>query len=249
VHDDGVRWKSTDDYGKVQVRRGQTLLLWATLDAANYKYIIEYGFRDDGAVTLRLGATGHNLASFNQGDDANHVHIGCWRVEMDLDTPTQNKVQFLLRSAKPGKGATELPLSVDLESPRTYKADEFTRVRVISAKKNKFNQKVAYELVPLQRGAARCLGDNEQCTLSDFWVTRVGDLPKNYIDLPDYFKNPRMLTGNAVALWHSSPVHHLPRQEDFGPDGNSAQEGVAMTMWGGFELQPRNVFEQSPLYP
>src|SRR5207237_8511392 len=29
-------------------RRGQRLLLWASLNAANYRYLIEYGFQDDG---------------------------------------------------------------------------------------------------------------------------------------------------------------------------------------------------------
>ena len=44
-------------------RRGQKLLLWGVLDAANYRYIIEYGFQDDGVITFRVGSTGRNYAS------------------------------------------------------------------------------------------------------------------------------------------------------------------------------------------
>src|SRR2546429_4205006 len=56
VRDRGVGWK--DD---TAVYRGQELVLWATLDAANYNYVMQYGFRDDGTITFRLGATAHNL--------------------------------------------------------------------------------------------------------------------------------------------------------------------------------------------
>ena len=38
--------------------RGRELVLSSTLDAANYNYIFEYGFRDDGTISFRLGATG-----------------------------------------------------------------------------------------------------------------------------------------------------------------------------------------------
>jgi len=58
VRDRGVAWMDGD-----KKRRGQKLVLWATLSAANYRYILEYGFQDDGTITFRLGSTGHNYSS------------------------------------------------------------------------------------------------------------------------------------------------------------------------------------------
>jgi hypothetical protein len=49
VHDRGLMWK---DFGGV--RRGEELVLWGAIDAANYRYIQEYTFRDDGVI-IRAG--------------------------------------------------------------------------------------------------------------------------------------------------------------------------------------------------
>jgi len=56
VHDRGLLWKNWS-----QVRRGEEAVLWAALGAANYNYIIEWTFRDDGVVLGRVGATAANL--------------------------------------------------------------------------------------------------------------------------------------------------------------------------------------------
>src|SRR5262245_28316630 len=58
VHDDGIRWLSDEGgQGPDRGRRGEKMLIWAVLYAANYRYIMEYGFADDGTITCRLGAT------------------------------------------------------------------------------------------------------------------------------------------------------------------------------------------------
>jgi primary-amine oxidase len=260
VHDDGVRWKRHDKdlishKDIVEVRRGQILLLWATLDADNYQYVMEYGFRDDGTITLRLGATGHNGADASQAPTDIHVHVGCWRVEMNLDTPTENQVSIVGRKANPMGGATLAVQPVGRETSVAYQAEEFTRLRVLSSKKNSHRRNVGYDVIPLRRGSARCHGLNEEFTLGDFWVTSAGELPHYCIDLPAYVNapqdalHPKKLKGKSLVLWLNAAVHHPPRSEDFGPDGNFRYDGVAMTMWGGWELQPVDLFNQSPLYP
>jgi len=80
VHDDGVRYRPPG--GKV--RRGQKMVLWSTLKVANYCYIIEYGFRDDGSITCRLGATGYVSPIHLRG---RHLHTAFWRVVMSLGNP------------------------------------------------------------------------------------------------------------------------------------------------------------------
>jgi Cu2+-containing amine oxidase len=79
-------WK---DYGGV--RRGEELILWGAIDAANYRYIQEYTFRDDGMVIGRMGATGQNLP---YSELITHVHNAIWRIDVDLDGVT-NSVSWL----------------------------------------------------------------------------------------------------------------------------------------------------------
>src|SRR5207244_26525 len=71
VHDDGVRWMSAETAGfnriADRVRRGEKMVLWATYYGANYRYLIEYGFGDDGTITCRIGPTGRNI--FNRRTD------------------------------------------------------------------------------------------------------------------------------------------------------------------------------------
>src|SRR5207244_899108 len=55
IRDRGVAWTSNR-----VTRRGEQMLLWATYNPGNYQYIIQYGFRDDGTVTFRMGSTGYN---------------------------------------------------------------------------------------------------------------------------------------------------------------------------------------------
>src|SRR3989442_10216103 len=73
VHDRGLLWK--DD---AQVRLGHEVVLWSAIDAANYNYIVEWTFRDDGVILGRLGATAVNLPAIPL---TAHMHNAVWRVE------------------------------------------------------------------------------------------------------------------------------------------------------------------------
>jgi Cu2+-containing amine oxidase len=88
VRDRGVMWVDT----ATGVRRGQKLLLWSCLDAANYRYLIEYGFQDDGVITFRVGSTGRNYSS---REFEGHMHNGLWRVNMALGGHGNNSVYVM----------------------------------------------------------------------------------------------------------------------------------------------------------
>jgi len=60
--------------------------------------------------------------------------------------------------------------------------------------------------------------------------------------------NNESVTNADVVLWHISPVHHLPRDED-GEFDSGVWKGVALLMSGGFDLRPRNLFDNTPLHP
>src|SRR5204863_6063201 len=72
VRDRGLSWKADS-----QVYRGEELVVWSALAAANYNYVMEWTFRDDGIVMGRVGATSYNLPG---RESETHVHnpFGDW---------------------------------------------------------------------------------------------------------------------------------------------------------------------------
>ena len=106
VRDRGLMWKDG-----ASVRRGEELVLWGAIDAANYRYIQEYTFRDDGMIIGRMGATGQNLpgAQFET-----HVHNAIWRLDIDLDGVTNNAalIRHAENVANPAGSAVDLTTAV-----------------------------------------------------------------------------------------------------------------------------------------
>jgi hypothetical protein len=247
VHDDSLRYMRTDETG----RRGEVITLWSALDGANYRYIMLYGFTDDGQIHFRLGATANNLMSFDanstpeQRDAGTHLHMGVWRLNPVLgnrNTLSASIVELdtqLLRTVQ---------TAVATEERFRWEADRFTRFRITSNSIFNAHQPpnpIAYEINPLVRGTGRYLGLNEDFTLYDFWVTRRRSGEDRPVDLPDY-EGGESLVGVPIVLWHSAAVIHVPRDEDFGPVGYDRDEGVATTGWAGFDLKPKNFFRSTP---
>lgn len=249
VHDSHLRWK--DAHGRSL--RGQEMHLWSVLDGSNYRYIMLYIFRDDGQVSFRLGATAHNLFSKND-DGTTHLHAGCWRLNVELGKASQNYIQlarFLSKPGQPPRNVVE-PFNNNREGGMVWKAEEFPRLRIES--RVRFNghnppSKMGYELIAHRQGNPRLYGPGEEFTHRDIWVTRQDPQQAeiHYRDVPKYANN-ETLNGPAI-IWHQAAVLHSPRDEDFGRNGYSSNEGVAITTWAGFDLRPRNFFASTPLYP
>jgi len=257
IRDRGVIYKD-----EKHTRRGQALVLWACLEAANYRYIMEYGFQDDGAITFRVGSTGRN---FGGAEYEPHMHNGLWRVNVNLDggpdQPANNSV-YLVEHVEPlpqakAKSRTQItPFNGGKEGWADWNAEKFTTVRVVNDKIKTTQRGVdyvlAYDLMPLRMGNARHFaGPKELCTQHDFWVTRNRPKQLVYTEVPNYVKPGEGVMNTDVVLWHSTPAHHEPRLEDGKmPDGAKGSiQGVTHTMWAGFTLRPRNLFAQTPLYP
>jgi Cu2+-containing amine oxidase len=62
-------------------------VLWAVYDTGNYDYIVEYGFHDDGMISMRVGASGFNAFAWEP-----HMHTASWRVDVDLAYPNEPNV-------------------------------------------------------------------------------------------------------------------------------------------------------------
>ncbi len=247
LRDTGILWKY---YNKV--RRGQELVLWSTLGAGNYNYLMEYSFRCDGSIHCRLGSTGRNLGNH---ENVGHMHHGCWRIDVDLNDGKKNTA-YLLRRQEPRNGVqagdiVEL-FNKGVEGGVVWNAYEFTRVRIQSNKKNAQGNFMSYELIPSRPGTPRHWGNGEAFTQYDYWVTPFRWEEQHYINLPRFVAQKRKITNTDVVLWYMSPGYHLPRDEDGlfrGPNDQMQVRGVALTMWCGFELRPRNVFEKTPHFP
>jgi hypothetical protein len=276
VHDDGPRWMSAETNGRNQVsdrvRRGEKMLLWSTYYGANYRYMIEYGFGDDGTISCRIGPSGRNI--FNRQKDLGdtHLHIGCWRLEMDLGDPVKkvggpkdNDVLLarrVLDEEKEKYGQVVKPFNKNAqgepcEGSAKWVPEEFTTLRFSSkTRKNSHGRPISYDVVSQRLGGLKALQreggtyDSDMDFINqDFWVTRTESGFTDYIDVPRYAKDHRPLTGMPTTLWLCTPAIHVARTEDFGTDtGTNSFGGVAITTWAGFMLKPRDVFDGTPLY-
>ena len=139
--------------------------------------------------------------------------------------------------------------------------EEFTRLRVESTvEKNKHSPAhfIGYDLISAREGSARYFGVKEEFTQNDFWVTRASPGEMRPIDVPAYAKGkkdkdgndgPEDLDGQPITIWHQTALLHVARDEDFGPTNSDPAQGVALTVWAGCDLKPRNFFPKTPLYP
>jgi primary-amine oxidase len=240
VRDRGVLWKNDQ-----QVRRGEELVLWATIDAANYNYIVHYGFRDDGSIAFRVAGTAENLPGRRW---ESHMHNGLWRIDIDLNGASNDSALITRHSeAVSGPTATDsdAPFNGGVEGWANWNALQFTQLRVRdTVRKNSQGKNVAYDLRPVRFGTAR---HQEAFARHDFWVSRYRGTELYYPMVADYVGNNESVTNTDIVLWHISPLHHMPRSEDGKEEGG--WNGVALTMWGGFDLRPRDLFDGTPLYP
>ncbi len=235
----GVLWKDDSE-----VRYGHELALWATLDSANYNYIMSYAFRDDGTIALRLGATSRNLPG---AELEAHMHNALWRIDMDLNGFTSDSVIEASHNETIGApSATDTFTSFNggVEGSANWRASKFTELHVRDASKNGQGHNISYEFRPVRRGKPR---HQETFAHDDFWVTRYHGSENTY-KIVDSYVNGESVLNTDIVIWHISPLHHNPRDEDGFFVGNF-WHGVALLMWGGIDLRPRNLFDKTPLFP
>ncbi len=241
VRDYGLLYK---DHWRDEVRRGQELVLWVVIPAGNYVYVLEYGLRDDGTITFRLGSTAYNLP---RAADVAHSHTAVWRIDPALAGPDHDSVLLASHSesiqAEPASDAA-VPFANGFEGYADWDPAAYTALRIFDTQEtNNRGEAISYDLMAWRWGTPR---HAEPWAHHDFWVTRDKAVPElDYALLSLYVAQlPRESTRDTdVVLWHLSAAHHLPRRED-GFDTN----GVALAMWSGFHLRPRNLFDGTPLH-
>jgi hypothetical protein len=277
LHDDGIRWLNAEagwggSRAGDRARRGEKMTLWATYYGANYRYLIEFSFGDDGMLTCRIGPTGRNLMNRQEDQGDVHLHIGCWRFEPDMGDPTAKEggptdTEVLLarrildekteRFSQVVKPFAKNAQGESCEGSARWVPEEFTTLRMQSkSRKNAHGYPLSYDLIPLRFGAMRqqqpeggSYAANMDFINYDFWVTHTEPGNTAYVDVPQYASKKRPLSGHPTTVWTCTPAIHVPRTEDFGPnDGKMSYTGVAITTWTGFMLKPRDLFDGTPLY-
>jgi hypothetical protein len=268
IRDRGVAWTSDG-----RLRRGEELLLWGVMDAGNYEYIVQYGFRDDGTITFRMGSTGYNYPTSRNMAYMAHMHNALWYLDIDLGDKDHNSVSLMTHHEPPPPifGASPNPrTAVDFKAPfsggiegfEDWKAEEFTCLNIENTiTKNARGNNISYDLMPMRTGTAR---HDESFTKHDFWVTQQNSAELDFVHgigvgapyttptpspLPQSPPQPQSITNTNVAIWYISSNHHMPRDEDqeFDAQGNW-KSGIAQVMWSGFDLHPRNLMDDAPLY-
>jgi Cu2+-containing amine oxidase len=233
-----VAWKDDD-----KVRYREEMTLWATLDAENYNYLIKYGFRDDGTIALRIAATAANLPGIPY---VAHMHSGLWRIDMDLNGWPSDSALWMTH-VETGLAAQDAapPFNGGLEGSAIWDPEAFNHVLVQDqAKTNSHGRKISYEFMPVRMGSAR---HDEAFSKADFWVTQYDWTENDYTQIGGY-ANGESVSNTDVVVWHMSPMHHEPRDED-GFDDDGLWNGVALIMWSGLDIRPRNLWDRTPLYP
>lgn len=241
VHDRGLAWKDA-----ANVRRGQELVLWGALWAANYNYVMEWTFRDDGVVLGRVGATARNLPG---AEWTPHMHNPIWRLDIDLDGFWGDSVALGTHTEfVPGPlQATDTEPVIATEQGLNWDPHFFHQLNVSDATlKNSRNHQSELQLIPLPTGGLS--RHNEAFTQKDFWVTPYDPSQMMARDLPNYVAQNRNVANADIVVWYKGSIHHHPRDED-GEIVGGGLRGEALVMWTGWMLKPHNLFDRTPLFP
>jgi Cu2+-containing amine oxidase len=139
------------------VRHGQEVVYFAVLDAANYNYILEWAFRDDGTIASRTGSTGPKF--FGTNDTTGHTHDFTWRLDIDLNGSAGDSAclfTHIENLAVTPSTATDSCSPITVEAGLDWRPMQFNTLKIKdSTLTNGLGHQTNYELVPLRTGTSR----------------------------------------------------------------------------------------------
>ncbi|WP_139557175.1 copper amine oxidase [Methylotetracoccus oryzae] len=281
--DGGMLWKRVDPTSVVQdSRKARELVLTSSAWIGNYIYGVEYIFRLDGSLEARVNATGTTLNqgvnSFEEGEaygrtmdrnkstDAgkalvaapNHQHFFNFRIDMDIDGPTNRALESNVKSAPTDLDnafvSEERVLGNEDAAKRDINIDRTRTWKVVSSTaKNGLGSPTGYTLyagdvaVPY---ASPNFAARQRAAFVDYplWITQykedemfaTGDHPNQGQageGLPQY-SNGEALADTDVVLWISSGLTHIPDIEQHPVMNNESVQAFRLTPYGFFRRNP-----------
>lgn len=241
-----------------QTRHAFEGVVWGIAQRGHDVDIIEYGFRDDGVITFRIGSTGYNLAA--QPTEP-HTHTALWYV--NPNTPgaagTGQSAHWLTHvesaaSTNPAN-AQDVQTPIAVEDARQWNERELATLLIEGGGNNHFGNLRGLEFSPMQNSLARHFGFKEAWTQNDVYLTRARPTELGWVDTwaypDDYlltYLNGESIVNQDLAVWIKTSAHHHPNDEDRSvADMNGSTTGITLPRWSGFRIEPHNLFLENPM--
>ena len=237
-----------------RIRYGQEVVYFSVMVAGNYDYIMEWTFRDDGAILVRAGSTGPKIDA-GEETSIGHMHNFTWRLDIDLNGANNNSA-FLtghfenLELPFSNSTATDKLALISVEGSRFWRPENFNTLAIADCSpepetgecrtlQNGNGRPTYYELVPMRSGTAR---HSEAYTKKDFWVTRYNPEQLLAGHLTNYVRDSQPTVNQDIVIWYTGSEHHEN-------DSRDEDKNTVPVLWTGFELIPNNLFDHTPFYP
>ncbi|MEV4629357.1 primary-amine oxidase [Micromonospora sp. NPDC049523] len=261
VEDTGLAYRLQGETPEQPIaKQGQDVVLRTIAKVGWYEYITEYRLQDDGAIAVRLGATG-DLAprDYTTVDDGwplgagqtdfatNHYHSAFWKVDFNIGGRGQEKVEQY-DTAPTGENGTRAAIyhttktAVATEAPLNTALRRWWRV-VSPTSKNSDGHNRSYEL---ELGASDAYEAHPE-TQPDVTFTQYKPCEKFATfnldpecagrGILDYSDGESL---TDPVMWVRVGYHHVPRDEDQSP---------MPVHWQGFDLLPRDYTATNPIGP
>ena len=270
--DGGIAWK----HG-AEARRARDLVLGFVSQVGNYDYAFDWIFHQDGTLEVRVGLTGiMAVKAVASGRDdpyshmvgknvaaPHHQHFFTFRLDMDVDGASANRVIELNSAAVPaGKnnpygGAftmQETALRSERDAQRNLNLATSRRWVVVNpTAKNALGHETGYALVPGTNAIPFAAADSWVRKRAGFlnahvWVTPYqigeryagGDYPnqsRGADGLTKWTAANRPIDNTDVVLWYTLGVTHNPRPEDWPVMPVDTAE-FKLIPWGFFTRNP-----------
>jgi primary-amine oxidase len=269
----------------VQARPRRDLVLrWATT-LGNYDYVLDWTFRQDGSIDVTVGATGivavkavkGRTAAGSRGadrDDAfgrfvaehtvavNHDHFFCFRLDLDVDGPTNSFVVDRLKTLTLPK--EQARRSVWMVDSRTAARESQAQLdphedgegywRVVNpAAIGPLGYPTSYQIRGGHSASSLMLPEDYPQKRAGFtrhalWVTPQSDAEvyaagehtlqsRGGDGLPSWTSADRPIEKTDIVVWYTLGMHHVVRAEDW---------PVMPTVWHSFEIRPFDFFDRNP---
>ena len=225
--------------GDCGTRRGKALVLWSSIQAGAYNYLLVWEFQDDGSIEPAIGLTG----ALQFGPTA-HTHNVYWRLDFDIGDPENDRVEEFTRIPKAGSNGLAGSSTWARLLGETYRPNDlytFRKWRVSDTRSTNAQGKPwSYEINPSPRDGILRTNLDEKFSLGEFWVTRARSSERfvstDTADLLTSYLNGENINGTDVVVWYVMHEYHEVRTED---------SPYMPIEWMSFEAKPRDFFDRN----